>query len=58
MSHPILSVVSKREFQELSRRVQYGEISWPQCFERGAPIRLDQTRSSTNTTPAVRTEGS
>jgi hypothetical protein len=40
MNHPILAVVSRREFEQLSRQVQYGEIAWPQCYDVGKPIQL------------------
>lgn len=40
MTHPILSLVSRREFEQLSRQVQYGEIAWPQCYDKGQPIQL------------------
>ena len=40
MNHPILAVVSRREFERLSRQVQYGEIAWPQCYDVGKPIQL------------------
>ena len=38
MNHPILAVVSRREFERLSRQVQLCEISWPQCYDVGPPI--------------------
>ena len=40
MIHPIAAITTRRELAELSRRVQYGEISWPQCYDRGKPIQL------------------
>ena len=39
--HPIQSVLRDGEtFRELARKIEYGEISWPQCWERGEEIRL------------------
>lgn len=40
MTHPILSLVSRREFLHLVRQVQLCEIAWPQCYEYGHPIQL------------------
>ena len=40
MTHPILSLVSRREFEHLARQVQLCEISWPQCYQYGHPIQL------------------
>lgn len=40
MTHPILSLVSRREFEHLARQVQLCEISWPQCYDKGKPIQL------------------
>lgn len=40
MNHPILAVVSRREFEHLVRQVQLCEISWPQCYQYGHPIQL------------------
>ena len=40
MTHPILSLVSRREFEQLVRQVQLCEISWPQCYEYGHSIQL------------------
>ena len=40
MTHPILSLVSRREFLHLVRQVQLCEISWPQCYQYGHPIQL------------------
>ena len=40
MNHPILAVVSRREFEHLARQVQLCEISWPQCYDVGKPIQL------------------
>lgn len=41
MNHPLLAILSKREVEELCRKVQLCEISWPQCYERGEPIQLE-----------------
>jgi hypothetical protein len=46
-THPILAVVSRREFEQLSRQVQYGEIAWPQCYDKGKPIQLGRNHDNT-----------
>ena len=39
--HPINSVLRLDEsFRELARKVEYCEITWPQSYEMGEPIRL------------------
>ena len=48
MNHPILAVVSRREFEQLSRQVQYGEIAWPQCYDKGKPIQLGRNHDTEN----------
>ena len=47
MNHPILAVVSRREFERLSRQVQLCEISWPQCYDKGKPIQLGRNHDNT-----------
>ena len=37
---PLMAVCSADEFAQIARRVQFGEISWPQCWEQGEPLRL------------------
>ena len=44
--HPILAIVSRREFDRISRQVQYGEISWPQCYDVGKPIQLGRNHDT------------
>ena len=48
MNHPILALVSRREFEQLSRQVQYGEIAWPQCYQYGKPIQLGRNHGTQN----------
>ena len=48
MNHPVLAVVSRREFEQLSRQVQYGEIAWPQCYDIGPPIQLGRNHDKGN----------
>ena len=39
--HPINSVLrSDESFRELASKVEYCEITWPQSYEMGEPIRL------------------
>jgi hypothetical protein len=46
-THPILAIVSRREFERLARQVQYGEIAWPQCYDKGKPIQLGRNHDNT-----------
>ena len=48
MTHPILSLVSRREFEHLARQVQLCEISWPQCYQYGKPIQLGRNHGTQN----------
>jgi hypothetical protein len=48
MTHPILSLVSRREFERLSRQAQLCEISWPQCYDKGKPIQLGRNHDTEN----------
>ena len=57
MNHPVLAVVSRREFEQLSRQVQYGEIAWPQCYDVGPPIQLGRTHDTTNDRRMLQTPG-
>ena len=44
MTYPIQRITTPAEFRAISRRVQYGEISWPQCAEFGEPLHLTRDR--------------
>ena len=57
MNHPVLAVVSRREFERLSRQVQYGEIAWPQCYDVGKPIQLGRNHDTTNDRRMLQTPG-
>lgn len=40
-NHPINAVLRPDEsFRELARKVEYCEITWPQSYEMGEPIRI------------------
>jgi hypothetical protein len=42
--HPIAAVLRDGEtFRELARKVEFCEITWPQCREVGEPIRIYTT---------------
>jgi hypothetical protein len=52
-NHPINLVLRPDEsFRELARKVEYCEITWPQSYIIGQPIRIstDTTKSLTPTT--------
>jgi hypothetical protein len=38
MTHPLRTILTPEEFAALSRQVQLGEVSWPQCYEWGEDI--------------------
>jgi len=38
--HPLEDAVTPEEFRQIVKQVQFCEISWPQCYEMGEPIRL------------------
>ena len=45
-NHPINAVLRDGEtFKELAKRVEYCEITWPQCIVWGEPIRLKSATS-------------
>jgi hypothetical protein len=42
-NHPIKAVLREAEgetFAELARKIEYCEITWPQCYVMGEPIRI------------------
>lgn len=40
-NHPVKAVLRDGEtFRELARKVEYCEITWPQCYVMGEPIRI------------------
>ena len=42
--HPLNAVLKDGEtFEEFSRKVQFCEITWPQCWVIGEPIYLERT---------------
>jgi len=39
--NPLKAILKEGEtFEELCRKVQYCEITWPQCYVMGEPIRI------------------
>ena len=38
MTYPIASILTPAELAELSRKVQYCEVTWPQHYAKGDPI--------------------
>lgn len=42
--NPVAAVLKEGEsFEEFRRKVQFCEITWPQCYTMGEPIRIKQT---------------
>ena len=49
-SHPIQSVLRDGEmFRELARKIEYGEISWPQSYIMGDPIIINSNHQNQGT---------
>jgi hypothetical protein len=43
-NHPVNAVLRDGEtFRELAKKVEYCEITWPQCYVMGEPIRIYTT---------------
>jgi len=52
---PVEKVCRPGEFAEIRKAVEFGRISWPQCWERGEAIRLFVEEKPSNLA-AVRSE--
>lgn len=50
--HPIKAVLREADgetFAELARKIEYCEITWPQCYVMGEPIRLSTDKTTNQT---------